>query len=251
MTDENEPKEEGGYNLVTCKFQGRLGNQLFQAATTIAHATNHGAEWRLPKTLIPGEFLEPSGTFVDYQEPGYEYHPIPFLPPWQRLVGYFQSEIYFKAHKKVVLTSLNFNYDLELAKRSKGRVAIHVRRGDFLEHDTHPVMGLNYYTQAMGYFADRGLSNFLVFSDDQEWVRENFTKANFPNYNISFQAGTPLEDLFLMSHQGHGIIANSSFSWWGNWLPPAAGRIVITPKAKLWVKGLNTSTIIPKDWIQI
>src|ERR1035438_3718489 len=107
-------------------------------------------------------------------------------------------------------------------------VAIHVRRGDYLD----PAKGgwhtnlcaTDYYWQAIGMFPD---AHFLVFSDDiLHCIRYFGATRTTPTGAHCFQYSerlTDIEDLNLMaSCHGH-IIANSSFSWWGAWLSPHGG----------------------------
>ena len=61
-----------------------------------------------------------------------------------------------------------------------------------------------------------------------------------------------IEDLWLMSLCQNNIIANSSFSWWGAWLNNNKDKKVIAPKNWFGLKTrLNTSDLVPKNWIRI
>lgn len=55
-----------------------------------------------------------------------------------------------------------------------------------------------------------------------------------------------LDDLFLMSHCKHMIMANSSYSWWAAWLNQYKQKTVICPELGMW-KG----DFYPDDWIKI
>ena len=61
----------------------------------------------------------------------------------------------------------------------------------------------------------------------------------------------PQVDLCLMSLCTGGIIANSSFSWWGAWLQNDRGKI-IAPNPEKWfgsaMTHLDTSMICPARW---
>jgi hypothetical protein len=90
--------------------------------------------------------------------------------------------------------------------------------------------------------------NILVFSDDISWCKDNlkFDKMNF------IEGLDNVEDMWLMSLCDNNIIANSSFSWWGAWLNSNFNKKVIAPLH--WFgdsANLNTSDIIPTNWIRI
>ena len=61
----------------------------------------------------------------------------------------------------------------------------------------------------------------------------------------------PQVDLCLMSLCSGGIIANSSFSWWGAYLQKDRGQI-IAPNPEKWfgsaMENLDTSDILPGYW---
>jgi hypothetical protein len=66
---------------------------------------------------------------------------------------------------------------------------------------------------------------FLIFSDDLDWCRENFSSDKFHVVD----SGSPYSDLKLITMCDHHINANSSFSWWGSWLNRKENKRVICP----------------------
>src|SRR6188768_1733607 len=241
-------------SFVTCRYSGRTGNQLFQAATLIAHAKRNGAEAIFPDknkskyTSEPTLKLKPSyeGQPIKftYQEPkDFTYQPIPYVPDME-LIGYFQTEKHFKDYREDIVKAFNF-------KTARiNCVSVHVRRGDYLRHGTiHPVVTMDYLHEAMGRF--KGWS-YLIFSDDEEWCRGNISNrkyhVHYPEKGLS-----DFETIEMMAGCPCNIISNSSFSWWGAWLNPCPNKIVIAPK--IWFgegnKHLKTENIVPENWITI
>ncbi len=113
--------------------------------------------------------------------------------------------------------------------RSNNRklVSIHVRRGDYLLpiNSFFTQLSVDYYFSAISKF--KGLDcDFLVFSDDINWCKENFANIN----NLKYAEGaSPIVDLFSMSMCDHNIISNSSFGMWSAILNKNIGRKVICP----------------------
>ena len=85
-----------------------------------------------------------------------------------------------------------------------------------------------------------------VFSDDPAWCREHLDLA----HPTTVVEGNPAhEDLRLKSLCRHHVIANSTFSWWGAWLDPRPGKIVVAPTT--WRRDRPTPDAVPPDWIQV
>jgi hypothetical protein len=92
---------------------------------------------------------------------------------------------------------------------------------------------------------------FFVFSDDPEWAQDNL---ELPGQMVAIKhnLGTnDVEDLRLMQHCKHFIIANSSFSWWGAWLSVAPGKTVIAPSQWFRKDRSPSEDRIPSSWVRI
>src|SRR5262249_54978997 len=93
--------------------------------------------------------------------------------------------------------------------------------------------------------------HFFVFSDDPEWARANLV-LEYPTTIVTHnQANQDFEDMRLMSHCQHHIIANSSFSWWGAWLSNNPDKIVYTPAKWFNHADNDTRDLIPAGWRKI
>ncbi len=122
-------------------------------------------------------------------------------------------------------------------------VAIHVRRGDYVNHHFYvDLMATNYYEKAMELFPH---ADFLVFSDDIEWCRKQDIFKN-----CEFAHGTEIEDMNDMASCIGHIIANSTFSWWSAFISPYSQKIV-APSVDNWFSDAVERTVCPKEWIRI
>jgi hypothetical protein len=160
--------------------------------------------------------------------------------------GYFQTPRYFEsmagelrqeinglvsrgAHASRVPPSASCGREVEPRLTQPNSIAVHVRRGDFLQIPVFQVCDENYYRQSMDKMRARiPDAHFFIFSDDPEWCRATFTD---PDTELINSASTnPLRDLHLMSLASHHIIANSSYSWWAAWLGDKPDQQVIMPE---------------------
>jgi hypothetical protein len=235
---------------------GRLGNQMFQYAALRGIAKNRGYEWCIPNhntevddgignklrtelfdcfNLInlskQNIFILDQGHAPLVQEKFFHFDEELFnlCPNDVSLYGFFQSEKWFKHIESQIKDDFSFKTEIlepcqDMIKDVQNPVSLHIRRGDFVFNENHPVQSLEYYEQALSYF-DKD-NSVIVFSDDPNWCNEQklFSDDRF----LIAEGNSNYVDLCLMTLcKGH-IIANSSFSWWGAWL--ADSKKVIAPK---------------------
>jgi hypothetical protein len=113
-------------------------------------------------------------------------------------------------------------------------------------------LDLDYYKKAISKMSElTGVKTddtlFVIFSDDINWCKENFTfliHTNFINEK-------DYVEMFIMSRCEHNIIANSSFSWWSAFLNTNPNKKVIYPSKWFLTKNLNTKDLHPKSWVSI
>lgn len=179
------------------------------------------------------------------------------------LDGYWQTEKYFVKIKDILLREFSIKYkqdsiNTELAMQIKNTesVSIHIRRGDYISNpktnQVHGVCSMDYYQKSVNQIVQQFPNcHFYIFSDDHSWVKDNF-KVNLPMTMVDHNdASTNYEDLRLMSLCNHNIIANSSFSWWGACLNKNSEKIVIAPERWFNDPTVDTSDLIPENWIKI
>jgi len=179
-------------------------------------------------------------------------------------LGYWIDERYFfnirdRISKVFTFSSQISNINKKLIEKiySSNSVSIHFRRGDYFKNNTNKKLYGNicpkeYYIKAIALMKKK-LNNplFVVFSDDIEWVKENFLFSFGPNNIIvDWNKGKDSYiDMQLMSLCKNNIIANSTFSWWGAWLNNNDDKIVIAPDK--WINLDYVDDVIPNSWIKI
>ncbi|WP_020606886.1 alpha-1,2-fucosyltransferase [Spirosoma spitsbergense] len=215
--------------------------------------------------LLPNRSLRPFFLFQKERQFHFDEQILQSRAGCVILEGFWQSEAYFRDNADTIRRDLQlsgtpspeFNQYRELIRETPMSVSIHVRRSDYVNHpefsQTFGFVGIDYYKRAIE-LARKELANprFFVFSDDKEWSKTNLPLGEDSVFVQNTGLNGDVADLVLMSHCQHHIIANSSFSWWGAWLNPNAGKLVITPKN--WYKNKpawNTKDLLPPTWLSI
>jgi len=209
---------------------------------------------------------KPRRLAVSYiNEKYFHYDPeILSLPDGVFLDGYWQSEKYFEGISDIIRREFCIktpvegkNLEILESISSSESVSLHIRRGSYVLPPYNAVHGLSslaYYQKSVDYIANAIKSPyFYIFSDDPQWTRDNL-KLSYPcTFIDQNDAVKDYEDLRLMSHCKHNILANSTFSWWGAWLNQNPGKMVIAPSQWFADPEMNNKTIdlIPGNWIRI
>lgn len=132
------------------------------------------------------------------------------------------------------------------------KVALHVRRGDYVKSDFHfHLWETDYYERAVKLFPD---DSFIIFCadrqgseqdrDDYEWCVSYFTNLLGDRFEM-VNGNNEVDDMNLQASCKHNIIANSSFSYWAALINPHGGR-VIAPKQ--WYADGQERTFCPQHW---
>lgn len=269
---------------------GELGNQLFQICTTIAHAKRNNTNPVFPQWICGKQFkvyshilktpLDESLNIEDikyvYNEQGHAYQELPYHENMS-IVGYYQSELYFKDYEDYIREELLSPADNIIAEINKkygdivnatDTVAVHIRTQTRAKDDdavNHTPPPSEYLKKAFSHYGKN--YRYVIFSDNinlvKQWFKDyDFTyieneqpNANLHNYKIKKE---PLYanvlELFLMSKCKHHILTSSTFGWWGAWLNKNKNKQIIAMPGENWFGkhlGLNMSTFIPKSWTTI
>jgi hypothetical protein len=270
---------------IISKIYGGLGNQMFQYTCGRAVAYRLGAQLYLDISWFDNGnrafmlnafpnihysiYREKQPIFRRINEPEYSYWPdIESIKSSTHLSGYWQNEKYFSSISPVIRQDFIFpEFDCSEAKNIAKKITetpcsinIHIRRGDYVENpktnSVHGVCSPDYYEKALQIIIDKYdgkiIPELYLFSDDPNWVKNNFDTCGLPFVVVDIQEYKHAEyhDMHLMSLCQHHIIANSSFSWWGAWLSSGNG-IVVAPK--LWFAEDKMKNCNPSlgSWITI
>ena len=114
----------------------------------------------------------------DVYEPHYHFSQelLDNCPDNVSLVGYFQSEKYFKHIEDEIRQDFTFKNEVaipckHMMSTMDTPIALHIRRGDFLiNHANHNNLRVEYYFEALREFDDGRM--VIIFSDDPEWCKE-------------------------------------------------------------------------------
>jgi len=244
---------------------GRLGNQMFQYATLYSIAKTKKYKFGVPyKVKSDNSYLnfsldeafqnlsaEDSSDYTPIhraQERVFTYNPGIFgIPDNTDIVGYFQSEKYFKDYRNDLLKEFTFKSKI-LEKATDVRsitkepvISVHLRLGDYKNLvGKHPIMDKDYYQRALDLLPNDLL--VIGFSDEPEEASKIFDSLN-RKYFIT-ESDDQFTDMCTMSLCNYHVVANSSYSWWGAWL--AESKKVIAPHN--W---FGEDPNMPRNWSDI
>jgi hypothetical protein len=244
--------------MIVVRYEGGLGNQMFQHALLLALQKNY------PDVEVVADL-----SYARYQHQGFELSEV-FgieLKEWQPvdresylegtpvsatdylaelfaldtsnhyyLQGDWQNERYLARVKEEIFSAFVFRAETvarnrELMKEiaATNSISIHLREGDYLKAG-FPLCGKEYYQKAMAYIEARvEHPRYYVFSDNIAYAKgviEEKENVRFIDHN---QGKASFRDMQLMSLCQHNIIANSSFSFWAAYLNKNSEKQVVVP----------------------
>jgi hypothetical protein len=219
--------------------------------------TSNGIVSRI-RNIFPGLF-----TYKQITQKSHAFNPAILRAPdnsW--LNGFWQSEKYFIDIENTIRTDFEFKSPVQGSNKTLAEkisscesVSIHVRRGDYTKPEVlafHGMCSPDYYYQGIETLSKKTtIQELFLFSDDTAWVKQNM-QFRLPVTYIDHNTGkNSFEDMRLMSLCKHNIIANSSFSWWAAWLNAHKNKTVIAPKTWIADKQVETTDVIPENWLQL
>jgi hypothetical protein len=251
--------------MITCRFNGRLGNNMFQIATSLSLAKQHNTEaifdyttWAGHRGEIPVDLSMFSYNFKRgnyqaveaYNETHSSYNKIQTSND-VRLSGFYQSWKYFDDIRDELLNqyfqpSDTIVHSLSKYNISPNSLGISIRRGDYLMlQSNHCVLSTDYYQNAIDRYFLSNTEEIYIFSDDIEWCKNIFGS------DVHYVSDTIGTQLFLMTKMQNLILSNSTFAWWGAYLNQNNG-IVVAPDPWFGPDYLDkdTSDLYHPSWIR-
>lgn len=254
---------------------GRLGNQLWQIASTMGIAETLGQSggfftWDYrPFFNVPDEFF-PDDYFSRELTQAHETRLVNHIAPQAR--EYLQDYHLWEAIEGQVWnwfqpsdTALQIiRQNREFMELPRPILSVHVRLGDNLKapNNCHPIRPMSYYQEALNRSAPWAES-IVVFSDDIAWCRDAFKDLPI---DLFFEGGQPRKkehewgygtdpfsdwiDLVAMSLCDMHILSNSTYSWWGAFLsrPRDPSPVYPTPFFGSDLDYIDTSLMFPDTW---
>lgn len=145
--------------------------------------------------------------------------------------GYFQDYYYLDFIKKDILKYLNFKENPDYTKYNLDNAFfIHHRRGDYVNNSFHDIINENYYKEALKYFPKD--ATIIICSNEK-----NYGLDFYPDRKVIFIDENEIDTLDIMRRTKYGgIVANSSFSWWGSYLNESSDKIITMPSRWFSIK---------------
>lgn len=278
--------------MLTTNVVGGLGNQMFLMANLLATAHRNRLQMALPRVEWSSSCGAPRPTYwasmferltefgvlgeVPSSASGLERVVVPEVRPTgpirldagrpciYDLVGFFQSEAYFRDApfivecvparlREVAERHLLDNYTPGAVGDRPHTVGVHLRRGDYVGMtDVFAYLDVEYYDRAVRHLlggllvAPEGRVQLLIFSEDR---REGqllcaYFQCKYAGLSVRLvhpssekksslaeSARCPREviEMLMLANCNDVVMANSSFSWWGAYLNIRPFHRVVSP----------------------
>lgn len=244
-------KKDRNNNKIIIRTEGGLGNQIFQICFGYALSKRNSVSLSIIKsrsnnnkdsidyyynifknfdnldkidTNYISTYYEPKNNFTTFNT------DIIDIKCYNKFIGFFQNEKYFVDYKDDIIKLLTNNsvYD-KILKFKNNSYFMHIRRGDYVNHNVHYINLDIYYSNAIKYITNIDKNaHFYIISDDIAYCK---------NYNVIkdinktfYENPNEVETLYFISLCSKGgICGNSTFAWWGSYLNTNPNKIVTFP----------------------
>jgi hypothetical protein len=246
--------------MIGVKFNGRLGNQIFQYAFFQYLRTNNKGKWfffvnpqhgyltkyfdlGLYQNMSMGSklysiFARSAALVLPFEELYIQNIQVPrpvIVKDWMIYKGFFQTDWYLNhiigkfniTIKPKYIQAFETKYG-PIFKNEK-TVVVHIRRTDYMNYGKRDIsLPIEYFKSRLD--AIENLETYKVFfvSDDIEHAKAYFKDK--PNYIYS--SNNEIVDFQIIMNADIAIISNSSFAWWAAYLSQK-----------------NNTVYAPKNWL--
>ena len=255
----------------TLGLTGRLGNALFELASTVGIARKLHAEPRFnsgwihrPYFSVPDQYFTdnfsdciPATEFAEHID--------------ERSRIYLQDVNLFKNSMDEIYSWLSPSeqcFDLlsqnkEFYELETPVLSVHVRRTDNVKdvgvpdkHNYYVLPTLDYYQRAINSFTDKA-SSVAIFSDDIKWCEQNL-KADYYHHGVTrpkehekdFLTAPILDwiDLQLMTNCDHHVVTGSTYGIWGALLSGDKQAVYCRPVYGKKLDYIDETLLFPSTW---
>lgn len=215
---------------------GRLGNQLFEIASTVGLARRNRMRPLFPADWEYREFFSCPDSWFGLPQPRMA-HPTAYARHLDRRCrGYLQDLSLWEGSEDEIRRAFALSsaaqavvdeeWDQHFASLRSPVCSVHVRRGDYATNPigTLTTLPADYYIEALTILQP---ASIVVFSDDLGWCKRNIPADVFypgvarpVEHAQDYRTAPVLDwvDLGLQERCDLHIISNSTYSWWGAWL---------------------------------
>lgn len=238
--------------MVGIKFDGRLGNQIFQYAFYhYLKQNNKGVYFFInPHHAYLSKYfkLDPFNNFtlgsklysvftrtisksLTFKEIYIQNIQVPKkieVKNWTVYKGFYQTDWYLNQTSGKLPIKLRKSYKDEFNKSfgsffSKNKtIVVHIRRTDYLNYGKRDIsLPMKYFLERLDALGDISTFKVLFVSDDISHVKTYFKEKE----NYIFSSNNEIIDFQIIMHADIAIISNSSFAWWAAYLSEKNNRV--------------------------
>lgn len=166
-----------------------------------------------------------------------------------KVSGYFQNRKYLEylqcrdillelSPRKLSANAINLARELG----SEESLAVHIRRGDYLQQSGEGALSVDYYLSSLRELGANPASKIFVFTDSRQYVEDEFRRRS-SHFDLVLDCNeelSPAETIFVMSRATKFVASKSTFSWW-------AASTGNTEKEVIFPSGWNPH-LVPDKW---
>jgi len=210
--------------MIIVKYNGRMGNNLFQYCYGRIIAENLGMKLKVNK--IPG--------FNNTIEiPGQEITPPIIFNNW------YQEFSYYKDYKEKIKNWLSLDITIE-EKINNEDLVVYIRRSDYVSSNLS--MPMSFYDNCVKDIPHNKL--YVCTCDPNDPDIKDFIKR----HNAILRHKSELDDFKFLMNFNKIVLSQSTYCWWAAWLSNAKEIYYpLSEKFGAWGKGHNSHLIVDND----